>query len=240
MATYMRCPRQYWYSYVLGIKAPPGVNLVSGLGFHKAAERGMLEKLETGEPPKAAAAQEWARDEVARLLTEPNDVPKSAHGEVTDYSVRFAKHWAQSEAKTIEPKEVETSFTVKMAGVKVVGRIDLIEKDDGVTDWKSTGKAPTVSDIVLAPQSLVYPFARPSAKKLSYRYLIGLKTRVDHQTVEVSGQTLVRAKRFAEEAVFDIAEAVRAGVFPRRTEGWHCDARYCGYYNRCFSGKDRP
>lgn len=236
---YLRCPRQYWYRYIIGKRIPPGGALVQGLSVHKAAERGMLEKIADGRNPSPSACMEWAASEANRILTEEEHiVAKAERGGIVDFSVRIANCWATTLAPIVEPKVVEQDFDVRIADTKVIGRIDVVDTSGRVIDWKTASRAPSKSDQDLTPQTMIY--AHVTDAPVSYRYMVGLKTQIKTVDLDIEGTELERAKALTEELVSDVADAIGLGVFPRNTQGWHCSPKMCGYYARCMSGKERP
>ena len=60
IAMYQRCPRQWAFRYVLGIKRPPDGGLVVGSGVHAGAEAGMITKKATGDNPDREQVAEIA------------------------------------------------------------------------------------------------------------------------------------------------------------------------------------
>ena len=70
--TYLRCPRQFWYVYVQGLRVPPGAAATAGTAMHRAAELGLLEKIDTGKDPDPDDSAQAAA-EVAGELTATAD-----------------------------------------------------------------------------------------------------------------------------------------------------------------------
>ena len=48
ISTYLKCGKQYWFSYIQGIKSPPGIAMIEGGAHHKAVERNNLFKKTKG------------------------------------------------------------------------------------------------------------------------------------------------------------------------------------------------
>lgn len=238
---FLRCPRQWAYVRVLGIKLPPDGGLVAGKAFHTAAEQTMLRKLETGVDPTsdeaASIAADAAQEEIDAGEVRYDDEFYTSAGSIKDKAARFASRWAMDVAPTITPAEVEAPFEAIINGVKVVGRIDLIDKDSVVRDWKTSGKKPAVDELATSPQTGIYGLVRPNGGVV-YHYVIDRKTGGDTMPVAIVGNHLARAQRIAFQTVREIAVLVNAGAFPRNTQGWHCSKKWCGFYDRCMSGKD--
>jgi len=237
LGMYQRCPRQWAYRYVLGLKVPPDGGLIVGSGVHHAAELGMLHKKDTGENPEPDMAATTAAEYVDEQCSsgEVRLQEGQAAGELVDKAVRVSTMWASEAAPTVQPMEVESTFDITIAGVPVTGRLDVITTDR-VVDWKTSGRSPNRDDQARSVQTEMY--AAAARKPLSYIYLVdGARTqKVVH--VDIEPDEAAQAARLAEATVAETAQGMALGVWPRNRMGWHCSNRWCGYYERCMSGKD--
>lgn len=234
---YQRCPRQWAYRYVLGLKVPPDGGLITGLGVHRAAEVGMLHKRDTGENPDpemaATTAAEYVTEQVATGEVTLNDDEHA--GAITDKAVRVSEAWATDAAPHVVPVEVEQRFDLEVAGIDVTGRMDVITSDR-VIDWKTSGKSPNADEHRQSVQTELYALA--TGKPLTYTFLVDLKSGVKVTDVDIDEADAARARRFATDTVAEVARGMALGVWPRSRKGWHCSQKWCGYYERCMSGRD--
>lgn len=234
---YQRCPRQWAYRYVLGLKVPPDGGLITGLGVHRAAEVGMLHKRDTGENPDpemtATAAAEYVTEQVATGEVKLNDDEHA--GAITDKAARVSTAWATDAAPHVVPVEVEQQFDLEVAGIDVTGRMDVITADR-VIDWKTAGKSPNADEHRQSVQTELYALA--TGKPLTYTFLVDLKSGVKVTDVDIDEADAARARRFATDTVAEVARGMALGVWPRSRKGWHCSQKWCGYYDRCMSGRD--
>jgi CRISPR/Cas system-associated exonuclease Cas4 (RecB family) len=234
---YQRCQRQWAYRYVLGIKVPPDAGLLTGLGVHRAAEVGMLHKRDTGENPEpemaATTAAEYVGEQLATGEVILNDDDHA--GAITDKATRVSSAWAEHAAPQVMPVEVEEQFDLEVAGVAVTGRMDVITAER-VVDWKTAGKSPNADEHIQSVQTELYALA--TSKPLTYTFLVDLKSGVKVTDVEIDEAQAAHAARFATDTVAEVARGMALGIWPRNRKGWHCSARWCGYYERCMSGRD--
>lgn len=238
---YLRCPRQWWYRYVLGIKIAPDGGLVSGIAFHNAAEACLVYKIETGENAPANEAEERARDNAVRGLDDAILAEDQSPGAVVDKAVRLTSAWAKEALPEAKPASVEEGWELQIDNVTVVGRIDMVSTDGHVVDWKTTSKAPPKPQALAAnPQTGLYS-AATGAETVEYVHVVDSKSKGPYiAPVEVPAPLVKQSRELSQELVVDVAGACQSGHFPRNTEGWHCSARWCGYYSRCMSGKEKP
>jgi CRISPR/Cas system-associated exonuclease Cas4 (RecB family) len=233
---YQRCPRQWAYRYVMGLKIAPDGGLVVGSGVHHAAEVGMLAKVDTGTNPdpddSAEAAAQYVSEQVrsGEVRMEDDDP-----GGLTDRAVRISRAWASEAAPLVMPEQVEQTFNVTMSGIPVTGRMDVVTATS-VVDWKTSGKSPNPDDVLKAIQSSIY--ARATGKPLSFIYLVNQVKAVKVKPIDITQPQSDEIGRLAEFTVGDVAEGMALGVWPRNRNGWHCSKRWCGYYDRCMKGAD--
>jgi len=233
---YQRCPRQWAYRYVLGLKVAPDGGLVVGSGVHHAAEVGMLAKVDTGNDPDPEDSAEVAAQYVSEQV-QSGDVrmEDDDQGGLTDRAVRISRAWATEAAPLVMPQAVEQTFDVALSGIPVTGRMDVVTATT-VVDWKTSGKSPNPDDVLKAIQTSIY--ARATGKPLQFIYLVNQVKGVKVRPIDVSQPQSDEIGRLAESTVGDVAEGMALGVWPRNRNGWHCSARWCGYYDRCMAGRD--
>lgn len=234
---YLRCPRQWAYVKVLGLRIPPDGGLVVGSGVHSAAEVGMRAKADTGQDPEPAASADVARDYVREQCAtgEVRLEDGQAPGALIDKAARVAETWAAEAAPVVEPVGVEETFDVQIGGVQVTGRLDVREAA-AVVDWKTTSKRKSASDVLATPQTEVY--AAATGLPVRYVYLIDQAKGVSTQEIAQATRDHAEAARLAGATVSEVARGMALGVWPRRRDGWHCSSRWCGFYDRCLSGRD--
>jgi CRISPR/Cas system-associated exonuclease Cas4 (RecB family) len=236
LSQYQRCPRQWAFRYVLGLKVAPDGGLVVGSGVHHAAEVGMLHKVDTGLNPdpdqSAEAAAEYVSEQVRSGEVRLDDDDK---GGMTDRAVRISRAWATDAAPLVMPVEVEQTFDVTMSGIPVTGRMDVVTATS-VVDWKTSGKSPNRDDVIKSTQASIY--ARATRKPLEFIYLVNQVKGVKVAPVDIPQPVANQVGALADSTVGDVAEGMALGVWPRNRNGWHCSERWCGYYERCMAGRD--
>ena len=125
---------------------------------------------------------------------------------------------------------------MEVAGVDVVGRMDVVTEDD-VVDWKTSGKSPSRNEVAKSLQVELY--SRATGLPVTFVYLVHTKTKgVNVTSVDIGPAESRHAAGMAERTVSDAARGMALGVWPRNRVGWHCSRKWCGYYDRCMSGTD--
>jgi CRISPR/Cas system-associated exonuclease Cas4 (RecB family) len=238
LGVYDTCPRKYWYRYVMGIRTPPDGGLAMGRAVHEGAALGMYFKQQRQENPPAEMvkekALEVARDELREAVLDEDETPEG----VISTSVRLTGAWADGPAKTAQPEQIEATWKATVAGINVVGKVDVLETTGEVIDWKTGKRTPRAEDVLKNPQSELYTAV--VARPIRYSYLIDLKTAPKTLEIRIEGEDLGLMRRLAFDHVQDVAEAIRKGIFPRNRNGWWCSKRWCPHFERCMSGRDHP
>jgi putative RecB family exonuclease len=244
-----RCPKQYEFRYVEGIRIPPVSAMIAGTGVHRAAAKDLTAKRDTGKLLPKQAVLDEARDAVNSewaagvLLNDSEQLlgEKRARGETVDMAVSLAGLHHGKLAPGLEPKHIERPFTVELNGfpVDLSGTIDLQEASGTVRDLKTRSASPPEG---LADSSLdlsMYGLAAmalegASPELLAMDFLVKTKTPKLVTQTTTRGDGAYRAFLLRIEAV---SHAIESGSFPPCSpENWCCSPRWCGYWSRCPFG----
>lgn len=244
IGTYERCPEQFRWRYVEGIKSPPGVAAITGKGTHKSIEGNMLAKL-AGGALDIEAAKALARDGVMQaweaetpMLTDDDGSEEQARGSAVDDAVSLAALHHAEVAPSIQPMAVERRVEIALSGpFDLLGFID-IEEQKGVIDTKTSGKSPSADAAAKSTQLTIYDYARRmegkesgfvrldylvKSKRPKYVPLVATRDEVDHDRM------LARVAR--------VAAAWQSGIFPfADPNSWACSQKFCGFWDRCEQG----
>jgi hypothetical protein len=146
---YIRCPRQYYYRYIEGLKEAPGFSLAQGLSGHAALELNNLTKIKSGEdlPTKEVIermSDEWTeryKDAAGEMvLVDPADkklrkaTPKDVDASRRDLGHRLSIYM-EDNAPSIQPEGAEERHEVEIAGIPLLAFTDL-RVANGVWDYK--------------------------------------------------------------------------------------------------------
>lgn len=241
-----RCPKQWEYRYVYGLKSPPGVALVIGKGTHKAIEKDMDRKMAWGTLMEPGEIQDVARDATLAMWDREPPVQTErdpTQGEAVDMAVSLAALHHDRAAPSIEPIAVEQAFVVETPQLPfdVVGVVD-VETATHVRDVKTAAKKPTADVAKRSTQLALYhlraTLAGGPSKKVALDYLI--KTR-ERQYIPLEAEPDADDHRALLRRLEMAAASIKSGIFPpTSTDSIWCTERFCGYWDRCeFGSKKR-
>jgi len=243
LGTWRRCPKQWEYRYIEGIKSPPSGSLVLGGAYHKALEASFRHKLEHEEDAPIELAhdtfsQEWEKVVTGRVMEDqhrevevesiewegkdPGVIKDMGHGMVGAYML--------GTAPSVWPLEVEKWVDVVIADIPFRMRVDLITQDLIIVDHKTAGRKKSQADMDRELQ--------PAA------YMLGLRTLVPfefHVALKYKNPTvqIVRVAKSPRDLVWFVEmakttfKAMNSGICPPNDTGWWCSEKYCGYHAMC-------
>ena len=250
LGTFDRCPMQYYFRYVEGIRIPPASAMLAGTGVHRAAEKDLTAKRDTGSLLAREAVQQAAADAVNRewdnggVLLDPAEEllgEKRIRGETVDTAVSLAGLHHDELAPALNPQHIERPFSVELLGfpVDLAGTIDVQEHGGIVRDLKTRSATPPAG---LADASLdlsCYGLAARALDgaapvKLAMDFLVKTKAPKLVTQTTTRGDAAYRAFLLRVEAV---SRAIESGAFPPCSpENWCCSPKWCGYWGRCPFG----
>lgn len=243
IATFLRCPRQWAFSYLEGLHRPPGVALIKGSALDKAATFNLEQKRVT--------RRDLAKDEILEVAEDAfrKDVDRNGgqseiqwegtnFARALDSAISLTDVHMTNHAPLIQPKDVQLELHRKLPdGRDFVGFIDFVEEDGTLGDVKSGSRrmASGDGDTDAQPSAYAYLVGEPIAFKFWRSIDTGSKRT--HEIVE-TGRDQAAIDWYAGKAA-DVSAAINAGVFPPNDTSWTCSPRFCGYYRECMGGR-RP
>ena len=224
--TYLTCPLQYKYAYVLKIPTPPSHALSFGNSIHDTL-RDYHNRLMFGENVTLDQLLEIYKNSWQPLgyLNEEHRQMRFREGEEL-----LRKYYEENKHRKFKHKGLEKTFNMKIDGIKFYGKIDRIDElaDGGVEiiDYK-TGQTKNQKDVDKDSQVAFYAIAAKevfglNVEKLSYYF-------VD------SGEKIstTRTPKQLEEKKKEVTEVIgrmKSGNF-EATPGMHC--LWCDYKEIC-------
>lgn len=229
--TFLTCPLQYKYRYVIKLPVPQSAALSFGDTIHRTMER--FYKL----------VQENKKPTVDDLLSIYNQQWKSIGYGNKQYEMKMRIHgeellrgfYTNGYSPGVIPKNLEESFKLKITpALTIGGKVDRVDQlPDGkieIIDYK-TGKAPKSKDVRRDLQLTVYAMAAVDKGVYSYRPEDVIVSFYFFEGQEkVSGTRTSEQLEEAKDKIAQTAEAISESSF-EPTPGKHCD--YCEFRLIC-------
>jgi len=232
---WQRCPRQWKYRYVDGLRIPPGGAQIEGRCYHKSVEVNFVQKVASFkdlpvEDCLDAFATEWDKN-----LSEEEfiDWEDRNPGAIKDEGYSLVSEYMVVQAPRVQPLEVEEWYISEVAGAKFVIRIDLMDDTGTVIDHKTAKRSYNQADVDkdLQASAAAFSLDRP----ILFQNHVAIKSV--HPRIQV-----VKTVRTREDIEWwlDLASGIvtqmKIGVAPPNPNGWWCSPNYCGFYGLCRGG----
>lgn len=241
---FLRCPRQYEYRYVHGLKVPPSGAMVQSRVWHKAVERNYRQKIRSerdlslGEMQEFFVAQfdtELAREEV---IFEPGEKA----GKLKDQGTAIVAAHHKAIAPDVRPLLVEERFTVNLGDdfpFELTGVWDVVERDGTIADNKAYRKPPYQEDLDKDIQFTLYVLAFRATRgeiEPGLRMDAIIKTK-NPKALQLHTRRTNEDCRWLLGLIEQVGKAITSGNFYPNPNGRHCSPRFCGYWDRCMGAQ---
>lgn len=262
---YLRCAKQYEFRYVHNEKDPPSAPMIAGTCGHNALELTHHHIVNEGVPAETEEVAARFSDLWEEKKSDVVNWKDADAGKIKDVGIHLVKLYNEQEAPGVHPqvdkdgkRGIEKRFDITVAGVPMMGFIDLIEDrvsilsdaerelferkgvrvdlgtHPAVIDFKFKSKSMSQSDADSALQLTLYSLATqiPSVR---FDQLISTKKPKIRKMVSVRSRA---DHLWLAEITKEVAKAITAGVFPPcEPSSWICSKKWCGYWDKCRGRK---
>lgn len=235
---YLRCPAQYYYRYIMGLKVPPASAASFGIATHRAIEHNYKQKIESREDlPTDVVQDAWADawNEIAETTAfEENEDP----GQIKDEGVKVAALYMGEVAPTVQPVLVEHDFLIPIEGtdIRFRGIIDVVDERNVIHDAKTTKRSPDQDAISTSQQMTAYAIGHRAIlgmqeTGLRMEYMVRTKTP-KIVTLEAGPRTDAEVNRLIKIAG-QVQLSIAAGHWYPNQNSFLCSPKWCGYWDIC-------
>jgi CRISPR/Cas system-associated exonuclease Cas4 (RecB family) len=234
MRMFLRCPLQYYYRYIRGMKIPPNGDLTLGKTIHSTLENNYRQKINSREDLPLDAWTDYFSDEWEKgeKMTEFKSDEKP--GDFKDDGYKIIKTYHGYVSRLIQPVDVERGFLIALDGIRrpLLGYIDLIDENGCIVDHKVTKRSWQEAKIHTDPQMTAYALAY---RRLTGKKENGLRFDVMVRTKNPKIQRLNTERKTEDFGKFQkllshVEKAIETGIF-YPNENFMCPA--CGYKEMC-------
>jgi len=244
MNMWLRCPRQWEYRYVKGLKMPPSGALIEGGCYHKALEVNFRQKITSFEDMLVdecldAYSDEWEARLKAEELIDWQGKPLSFY---KNEGVVLVTEYMASISQFVQPVRVEAAGISEIAGVVFVCIPDLVDRNTIVIDHKTSARdyqqKDVDNDIQLSAQAFLL------GRQIVAHFHVAVKGSRPHIQISRTFRTHKDIEWWYEMAVGIIAQ-MKTGFAPPRSvdafgkRGYWCSEKWCGFYGICQKGLTR-
>jgi len=235
------CPARWWFKYGLQLPERKNSSLALGLAVHRALEVNFREKLETHEDLETTGVVMVFRDVWMEQVPETEFTADESQGDLRRLGERLVAKYMDEVAPTVEPAAVELDVEGSIAGVAVRGRVDVLDVEGRLIDFKTASRRPTCVAPDHAFQLATYRQITPGASGE-----VRLDSLVKTQTVQIVQQayTVGEPDLRATQVLYPMArKAMSCGMYCPNRQSLLCSQKHCSFWTHCeqeFGGRVRP
>jgi hypothetical protein len=235
------CPARWWFKYGLHLPERKNSSLALGLAVHQALEVNFREKIETQEDLETTGLLCVFREAWMEQVPETAFTADESQGDLRRLGERLIARYMDEVAPTVEPAAVELDVRGEIGGVAVRGRVDVLDVDGQLIDFKTASRRPSSVSPDYAFQLATYRQITPGASGA-----VRIDSLVKTQTVQViqQGYTVGESDIRATQVLYPMAQqAMGSGIYCPNRQSMLCSHRHCSFAKECeeeFGGRVRP
>jgi RecB family exonuclease len=235
--TFLRCGKQWYYAYILGIKSPPSLKQLLGTSGHEALATNYLQKMDTlidlpVDQVVASFSDRWDRG-ADDALVEDDEKP----GEIKDSGVRAVELYHEQVSPTVMPVWVEQPVQFTVNNVPYSGYVDLVDHLDRVRDHKFVSRKPDGQQYMLNMTGYAIAYRHMTGRTETDVILdavVRYKKGPEHRPVAAGGPVSDHAIAVFASIVGTVSEQITQGRFlPNGLVGTPPACSWCGYADIC-------
>lgn len=232
---YLRCPAQYFFRYIEGIKMPPTGAVVFGIAFDRTISYNYEKKILSGEDEHEDVLTDFFAEEYEAGMKEVEEKVDEK-----DIGVQLVREYRKSISVMTSPKSVQCGYERDFEAVTITGIVDLQTTDGKIVDVKTSRYQTSGITATQRIQLGTYAFLTDSANAIGEIHL-GVVSKTPRVLVlrEVITSEDIRLALSIAQAVY---RGIQSGVFPPNRTSFACSRRTCGYWRLCeqrFGGRVR-
>ena len=238
---FLDCPARWWFKYGLQLPERKSSSLALGLAVHQALEVNFREKLETREDLETIGVVMVFREAWMEQVPQTVFTSEESQGDLRRLGERLVAKYMDEEASKVEPAAVELDVQGEISGVSVRGRVDVLDVEGRLIDFKTASRRPSYVSPDHAFQLATYQQITPGASGL-----VRIDSLVKTQTVQIVQQayTVSESDIRATQVLYPMAQkAMGSGMYCPNRQSMLCSHKHCSFWKHCeeeFGGRVRP
>jgi hypothetical protein len=238
---FLDCQARWWFKYGLMLPEPKNSSLALGLAIHRALEVNFREKLETHEDLDTAGVVMLFRDAWMEQCGQTQFTKDESQHDIRRVGERLVAKYMDEVAPKVEPAAVELDVQGEISGVAVRGRVDVLDEDGRLIDFKTASRRPSSVSPDYAFQLATYRQITPGASGE-----VRIDSLVKTMTPQIVQQsyTVGEADLRATKVLFPmVQEAMGSGMYCPNRQSMLCSHKHCAFWQQCeqeFGGTVRP
>jgi len=237
---FFECPARWWFKYGLQLPERKNSSLALGLAVHQALEVNFREKIETREDLETTGVLMVFREAWMEQVPQTEFTSNESQGDLRRLGERLVAKYMNEVAPRVEPAAVELEVQGEISGVAVRGRVDVLDVEGQLIDFKTASRRPYCVSPDYAFQLATYRQITPGAKGE-----VRIDSLVKTQTVQIVQQayTVEEPDIRATQVLYPMAQkAMGTGLYCPNRQSMLCSQKHCSFWKHCeeeFGGRIR-
>ena len=241
---FIRCPAQFMFRYIQGIKIPPSGAMTLGSTVDHSLDFNYKYKIDKREDRKVEEILEFFADDFDKEIQDTELKDEEDKGKIKDSGVKVIGLYQEEIAPGLMPidSQKEVSFNLECSPIPIVGYIDVVDEYGTVIDNKVRGKSPQKDKITgnylpseaeklqvsIYENGMLAENKPPSALRID-TMVTTIKPKIIRSEVVTTHEDL----RYLDSIVRFIVKAVENEIFLPNRQSMLCSRRNCGYCSLC-------
>lgn len=224
------CQARWWFKYGLHLPERKNSSLALGLAVHQALEVNFREKIETREDLETAGVVCVFREAWMEQVPQTVFTADESQGDLRRTGERLVSKYMDEVAPTVEPAAVELDVQGEISGVAVRGRVDVLDVEGRLIDFKTASRRPSSVSPDYAFQLATYQQITPGASGE-----VRIDSLVKTQTVQIVQQayTVWDADVRATQVLYPMAQkAMGSGMYCPNRQSMLCSQKHCSFWKQ--------
>lgn len=257
ISMFKKCPKQWYFAYVLGMRRPPSGAQHLGTSAHKSFEANNRQKIQSRidlpfdelQDRYSDSFNSIGRSDIQWEAESPDKVYEDGQKIVTLFSI--------TSGPRVQPTVVERRITIPIEPLAggdpvpdLVTVLDVVDDQQRVIDYKTKGKTAMRDEADNSDQLTAYALAHKAAFGVPPRelrldiFVRPMKTKPTgtyEEQATTRGEDQVEIYQQDVRAVAStIAHSKKSGLFPYAPmDSWACSEKFCGFFSICPGGAAR-
>jgi len=234
------CPARWWFKYGLQLPERKNSSLALGLAVHQALEVNFREKMETREDLETTGVVCVFREAWAEQVPQTEFTSDESQGDLRRIGEKLVTKYMDEVAPTVEPVAVELDVQGEISGVRVRGRVDVLDVEGRLIDFKTASRRPSSVSPDHAFQLATYQQITPGASGE-----VRIDSMIKTQTVQIIQQayTVEEPDIRTTQVLYPMAQkAMGSGMYCPNRQSLLCSQKHCSFWKHCeeeFGGRVR-
>ena len=140
--TFLSCSAKWYFRYALGLAEPPTGALALGAAFHSVLAANFRQKIETKQDLPAQGLEESFGEAFAMAAEDAEFRDDEEPATLIETGRALVRRYMADAAPWIQPQAVELPVEGVIAGVRVHGIVDLLDREGRIIDCKTAARSP--------------------------------------------------------------------------------------------------